>query len=171
MSLLARLALIGLILAGCASGASPSTSPAPPETSGGPASPTPETSPEDPLKAFEAALVAGGATVRETGAFSSDPIGGQGAGLCVAGQSMNVYVFPTIEQRQAAAVRIDPNDPSKIANAIVEWSGNPKFWQAGRLIVLYLGSDASVEAGLTGLLGQPFARGQGRGPGLVPLSC
>ena len=167
MSLLARLALIGLVLAGCASGASPSTNPAPRERSGGLASPTPE----DPLKAFEAALVAGAATVRETGAFSSDPIGGQGAGLCVAGQSVSVYVFPTVEQRQGAAARIDPNDPSKIGNAIVEWSGNPKFWQAGRLIVLYLGSDASIEAGLTGLLRQPFARGQGRGPGLVPLSC
>lgn len=78
---------------------------------------------------------------------------------------MGVYVYPTPEEREAVAARIDPTDPSNLATPIVEWAGSPKFWQADRIIVLYLGSEPGVEAGLISVLGQPFARGQGRDPG------
>lgn len=103
--------------------------------------------------------------MRTTGAFSTEPLGGQGIGLCVAGQQVNVYVYPTPEDRAASAARIDPIDPSNLGTAIIEWAGNPKFWQADRLIVLYLGNDPAVEAGISSVLGAPFARGQGRDPG------
>ena len=112
-----------------------------------------------------------GAEVRTTGDFSTEPLGGKGIGLCVAGQEVSVYLYPTLEERAAVAARIDPQDPSNLGTSIIEWAGNPKFWQADRLIVLYLGSDPSVESGITSILGQPFARGQGRDPGPNRHSC
>ena len=109
--------------------------------------------------------------VRETGGISTEPLGGEGVGLCVAGQQVSVYVYSTPEEREAVAARIDPTDPSNLGTSIVEWAGNPKFWQADRIIVLYLGSDAAVESGISAILGQPFARGQGRDPGPARHAC
>ena len=102
--------------------------------------------------------------MRPTGSFATDPIGGEGISLCVEGQVVNVYVFPTVEEREAAASRIDPDDPSNVGTAMIEWAGNPRFWAADRLLVLYLGRDPAVEAGITSVLGSPFARGEGRAP-------
>lgn len=89
----------------------------------------------------------------------------------MSGQQVSVYLYPTAADRDAAAARIDPTDPSNLGTSIVEWAGNPKFWQADRIIVLYLGNDAAVETGITSLIGPPFARGQGRDPGPNRHSC
>lgn len=109
--------------------------------------------------------------MRETGAFSTEPLGGQGTGLCVAGQQVRVYVYQTAEDREAVASRIDPTDPSNVGTSIVEWAGNPKFWQAARIVVLYLGSDPAVDSGISTILGPPFARGPGRDPGPDRHAC
>ncbi|HSH21300.1 MAG TPA: hypothetical protein VK992_01620, partial [Candidatus Caenarcaniphilales bacterium] len=64
----------------------------------------------------------------------------------------------------ARAATIDPDDPSNIGTSIVEWAGEPKFWLRDRVLVLYLGTDEQVEDGLVSVLGEPFARGEGRPP-------
>lgn len=112
-----------------------------------------------------------GATVTELGGFNPDPLGGRGVRLCVAGQQVSLYVYPTAQDRAVASARIDPNDPSNLGIAMVEWAGNPRFWQRDRIIVLYLGSDAAVEVGITSVLGPPFARGRGRPPGPDRNAC
>jgi hypothetical protein len=113
-----------------------------------------------------------GASVIQLGPFSTDPLGGRGEQLCVAGQEISAYVFSTEEEASAIARTIDPKDPSKIGNAlIVEWAGNPKFWQRGPVIILYLGSNPAAEAGLTTVLGPPFASGLGRDPGAAAHGC
>jgi hypothetical protein len=109
--------------------------------------------------------------VTDRGAFNPDPLGGRGVRLCVAAQQVSVYLFPTEQEREAASARIDPNDPSTLGTAMVEWAGNPRFWQRGRIIVLYLGDAAAVEAGITSILGQPFARGHGRAPAPDRNAC
>lgn len=174
---MARLA-IGLILAlaatacGDAPSPSPSTSQVPSPSqepssavSEPPASRAPETPPADPVAAFVADLRGAGATVTELGAFNPMPLGGLGARVCVDGQTVRIYEFEAESERAAAAAGIDPADPSHVGTAIVEWAGNPRFWQWDRVIVLYLGSDHAVEARITSVLGPPFARGQGRDPG------
>ena len=136
------------------------------------ASAAPSSAPADePVSAFEAALRAAGADVRSTGDFSTEPLGGKGTALCVAGQQVSVYVYTSAEERAAVAARIDPTDPSNLGTSIVEWVGTPTFWQADRLIVLYLGSDPAVKSGISSVLGPPFARGQGRDPGPDRHSC
>ena len=117
------------------------------------------------------ALRTSGATVTDLGAFNPEPLGGRGVRLCVAGQQVSVYVYETADGRAAVAGRIDPTDPSNLGTTIIEWAGNPTFWQLDRLIVLYLGRDPAVKASLTSILGQPFASGQGRDPGPDRHAC
>ena len=138
----------------------------------GTGSSAPSDAPADELvSAFETALRAAGAEVRSTGDFSTEPLGGKGTELCVAGQQVSVYVYPSVEERAAVAARIDPTDPSNLGTSIVEWAGTPWFWQDDRLIVLYLGSDPTVRSGISAVLGLPFARGQGHDPGPNRHSC
>lgn len=188
MQRLTALLVLLVVLAGCggapaASGSPTATapptpsavapsdpSPSDPAASGPAASPDgagPPASPAggaDAAAGLVAALGEAGAEVGSTGSFVTDPIGGEGIGLCVDGQVVNVYVFPTVEEREAVASRIDPEDPSNLGTAIIDWAGTPRFWQADRVLVLYLGADPAVEAGLTSVLGDPFARGEGRPP-------
>jgi hypothetical protein len=95
--------------------------------------------------------------------FGAGPFPGSGVALCVSGESLQVYEFRTEAQAQAAVTSIDPDDPSHVGDSIIEWVGNPKFWQGDRSIVLYAGSDPDTEDALDALLGEPFAAGGGRG--------
>lgn len=172
MARAAALLLGALVVAGCAATQSPAPTSSPVPSALVEVGSSPSEAPgSDPVASFVAALREAGAEVRETGAFSTEPLGGHGTGLCVAGQQVSVYVYPTPEDRQAVASHIDPTDPSNLGTSIVEWAGNPKFWQADRITVLYLGSDPAVESGISAILGQPFARGQGRDPGPNRHSC
>ena len=118
---------------------------------------------------FVAELTAAGIDARQIDTFSTEPVGGQGHLLCVGDQEVRVYLFASDEEGAATATRIDPNDPSNMDNAIVEWVGNPRFWQRGPILVLYLGEDQATEDQITDVLGQPFAVGAGRGGGLPVL--
>ena len=118
-----------------------------------------------------AALQEAGAGVRVIGPFEGEPVGGQGVALCVDGNQVNVYVFADAAEAASRAAMIDPKDPSNLGTSIVSWVGNPRFWQADRLLVLYLGDDPVVETGLRAALGAPFAEGQGRGPAGDLAAC
>lgn len=122
---------------------------------------------------FVADLTEEGVEVEKGETFSTEPVGGQGQLLCVGDQELRVYLFASDEEAAAVAARIDPNDPSNMGNAIIEWVGNPRFWQRGPMLVLYLGEDQAIEDQITGVLGQPFAQGQGPGRGLpgLPSPC
>ncbi len=169
--------LLAAALAGCAASQSLSTAasgtPEPSRAVG--TSPIPSAAPgsstADPVSAMIDALRAAGATVTELGPFSPDPLPGRGSRLCVSGQQVSAYVYETPQEREEVASRIDPTDPSNVGTAIVEWAGKPTFWQQDRFIVLYLGSEPMVTAGLTSVLGAPFAVGQGRDPGLARHAC
>lgn len=125
----------------------------------------------DDVAAFAAELQATGVVVTELGIDDPEPLGGRGVRLCVAGQEVRVYLYATEQERAADSSRIDPNDPSNLGTAMVSWVGNPRFWQRGRIIVLYLADDPAVEALITSVLGQPFARGRGRAPGPDANDC
>jgi hypothetical protein len=116
-------------------------------------------------------LSAAGGRIVEAGSFDAAPLSGQAALMCVNGQEVRVYSYPSDQERAAAASRIDPTDPSNVGTAIIDWAGNPRFWQRDRIVVLYLGRDQATEALLTTILGPPFARGLGRDPGPRGLDC
>jgi len=92
--------------------------------------------------------------------------------LCVGGQRASVYTYESEVAAATGAAKIDPADPSTVGSAHVDWVGNPRFWQRGRLLVLYVGPQAGTESLLTSIIGPPFARGDGRGwPGALDGSC
>ncbi|MCA1735756.1 MAG: hypothetical protein LC739_06510 [Actinobacteria bacterium] len=118
-------------------------------------------------------LRSAGAEVDQAESFTTEPLGGQGLLLCVEREEVRVYLFGSGADAEQAAARIDPDDPSNLGNAIVEWVGQPRFWQRGPMLVLYLGEDPMVEDLLTQMIGPPFARGADAGRGLagLPSAC
>lgn len=107
-------------------------------------------------------LKALGVVVEATGSFSTIFLGGRGLTYCIDGQQINVWEYPSQTDRKAASRLIDKNDPSSIGNSMVEWRGDPTFWQRDTILVLYLGKRPATVEVLDKLLGPAFAEGRGR---------
>ncbi|MBA2253753.1 MAG: hypothetical protein H0W07_01385 [Chloroflexi bacterium] len=108
------------------------------------------------------------AAVRDT--FDGEPLAVQQTIVCADGEDVRVFVYGSEPEAAMAAAMIDPNDPTNIGTAIVEWDGWPKFWQRDRIIVLYLGRDEATIETLTNLMGERFAEGRD-GPRRLPAPC
>jgi hypothetical protein len=76
----------------------------------------------------------------------------------VNGQDVQVFVFADAVAAQAAAATV-PADGSSFKTMMVTWMAPPHFYQYGRIIALYVGTDAATLQRLTTRLGQPFAGG------------
>lgn len=76
----------------------------------------------------------------------------------INGQDVQVFVFADEAAAQAAAATVPPNG-STFATMIVDWMAPPHFYQRGRIVALYVGTDAATIQLLTALLGQQFAGG------------
>ena len=156
-----QLLLLPLVLIGTL-GCQPSGATSPPSI----APPSVEPTTTGGIDVLIADLGAGGATVEKGATFSSDPVGGEGTTVCVGEETIRTYEFIDHEAALAASQKIDPDDPTKIGNAVVSWMGKPRFWLRDRILVLYLGADEPTEAALLDLLGEPFAEGA---EGFMPL--
>jgi hypothetical protein len=128
---------------------------------------TPNPTSADGAEGLVEDLVAGGATAKLGSNFLAEPLPGEGVLVCLGTEAVQVYVLRDHEAAFAAASTIDREDPSKIGTSIVDWTGRPRFWLRDRILVLYVGNDATTDAALRSLLGQPFA--EAPGPGRPPL--
>jgi hypothetical protein len=160
------LAPLIVLLVGCQS-RTPATSSTPGAT------PTRAATTPSGIEGLRADVNARGLTAEIGSAFMSEPVGGQGTTLCVGTETLQVYEFIDHEAALAASAKIDRDDPSKIGNGIVDWTGSPRFWLRGNVIVLYLGDDAATDGLLRDILGPPFAESHepGRGGFLPELPC
>lgn len=97
-----------------------------------------------------------GASVEPQGAVQQEffPVGAQV--IQVDGQDVQVFEFADPEAQQAAAAQISP-DGSTIGTTMVTWVEPPHFWAKGRVIVLYVGSDAGTIDLLGQVLGEQIA--------------
>ena len=103
-----------------------------------------------------AALEASGATV-ETGepvtqAFFSP----EGSIIKVNGADVQVFEYESPEAMENEVSQVAP-DGGSIGTSMVTWMDTPHFYKAGRIIVLYVGSDESVLSLLENILGPQFA--------------
>jgi len=163
------------LLAACGSATTPTT---PPTASLGV---SPGASPSIPPVIFPgptdgpdklvADLDAAGATAHVGALFAGDPFDAQGGLLCLGKEPVQLYVFGSVRDREAAVKKIDPANPSNMGTTMVDWNGRPRMWQRDRMIVVYLGEDAPTETLLRSILGDPFASGQGRPPLPGPNQC
>jgi len=107
--------------------------------------------------------------------FDPALLGGDGTVVCVGAETLEVYDFTDPEAAADAAATVDPNDPSNVGNAIVEWIGPPRFWLRDEAIVMYVGDERAVDGALRAILGQPFAEQvgfEGRAlPGHLQRDC
>ncbi len=117
-----------------------------------------------------AALKAAGATVKETGETLDDTFFGvPGQIIEVNGAQVQVYAFDDAAAREAASAQITPEGQPN-PTTMVGWIDQPNFWAEGRLIVLYLGTDAGQIKLFTSLFGPAITRAaaaptQGAGAG------
>jgi len=103
-----------------------------------------------------ATLQTSGATV-ETGETVSQPFfTSEGILLKVNGADVQVFEYDSVEAMQEEASQVAP-DGGSIGTSMVSWMDTPHFYQAGRIIVLYVGSDKAVLDLLEKALGPQYA--------------
>jgi hypothetical protein len=165
--------LVAMTVAACQAGAT-SAPTAPPANSATPTQSAPPVifpGPTDGPEKLIVDLEAAGAEARVGALFAGDPLDAQGGLMCVGSEPVQLYVFGSVRDREEAVQRIDPTNPSDMGTTMVDWNGRPRLWQRDRMIVVYLGEDAATEALLRGVMGEPFASGQGRPPLPGPKTC
>ena len=137
--------LLALLISGCANNSQA-------------ASPAPATEPlavEDKANLI-AALEAAGATVETGEPVSQAFFTPEGSILRVNGADVQVFEYENAEEMENEASQVS-SDGGSIGTSMVTWVDAPHFYKAGRIIVLYVGSDAAVLDLLAGALGPQFA--------------
>jgi hypothetical protein len=105
-----------------------------------------------------AALKASGATVEAGEPVSPAFFSPEGSIIKVNGADVQVFEYESVQAMEAEASQVAP-DGGSIGTSMVTWMDTPHFYKAGRLIVLYVGSDASLLSLLENALGPQFAGG------------
>lgn len=103
-----------------------------------------------------AALQASGATVEMGDPVSQPFFTPEGSILKVNGSDVQVFEYESTEAMENEASQVS-SDGGSIGTSMVTWMDTPHFYKAGKIIVLYVGSDAAVLELLEGALGPQFA--------------
>ena len=140
------LSLIVALLAACGG------MPALPPTPTGPTAVGPVTD----YATFVSALQAACATVVSGGTVQQPFFTPIGQVAKVNGIDMQVFEFQDAASAKAAA-QLVAKDGGSVGTSMVDWVAPPHFYGAGKIIVLYVGSDANVKAALNSALGSQFA--------------
>jgi hypothetical protein len=132
----------------------PTTTGASPTLTGPTAVSHPTTAVTD-LVSFIDAAQASGLSVSQSGTVSQPFFAVEGTVVTVDGADVQVFEFADAEDAQAAVAALGPdgNPPTMM----IEWVAPPHFYQAGRLVVLYLGDDPELLQALSDLLGPQVA--------------
>jgi hypothetical protein len=153
------LLILAFVVSGCApssSNTATTTSPAVPTESPATGAPAPEPSEVQDKASLITSLQASGATV-ETGEPVSQPFfTPEATSLKVNGADVQVFEYESAEAMEEEASQVAP-DGGSIGTSMVNWVDTPHFLKAGRIIVLYVGSDATILDLLEKALGPQFA--------------
>jgi hypothetical protein len=103
-----------------------------------------------------AALEAAGATVETGEPVSQAFFSPEGEILRVNGADVQAFEYESPEAMENEASQVAP-DGGSIGTSMVTWVDAPHFYQAGRMIVLYVGSESAVLDLLEKALGPQFA--------------
>ena len=117
---------------------------------------TAENSAPENKAALTEALRASGAKV-ETGDLIEQPFFSvKGQIFQINGADVQVFEYESVEAAEAEAELVSESG-STIGTSMVSWMAAPHFYKSGRVIVIYVGDDASVVSLLQGALGDQFA--------------
>jgi hypothetical protein len=128
--------------------------------------PTPPAAPSEPLAtespavedkaSLISALQASGATVETGEPVSQAFFSPEGSIIKVNGADVQVFEYESAEAMENEAAQVS-SDGGSIGTTMVTWVATPHFYKAGRIIALYIGSDAEVLDLLKAALGPQFA--------------
>lgn len=113
-------------------------------------------------------LRAEGATVTEQGTIRENfGLSGQARAILVDGTRVQVYEYDDADAAAADAQHISSDgttfryqDSSGVGQGIVvDFIAPPNWYRGGRILVLYVGTDSSIQTLLEQQLGSPFAGG------------
>lgn len=76
--------------------------------------------------------------------------------LKVNGMDVQVFEYESAEAMEADAVQVSA-DGGSVGTSMVSWMATPHFFKSGRVLVLYVGDDATVLEALKSELGEQFA--------------
>ena len=102
------------------------------------------------------ALEGSGATVEIGEPVSQVFFSAEGTVLKVNGVDVQVFEYQSPEEMENEASQVSP-DGGSIGTSMVTWIDVPHFYKTNRIIVLYVGNDASVLDVLESALGPQFA--------------
>jgi hypothetical protein len=139
--LLALLSMLAAAMSGCGNGATPS--------------PTGAAVVEDQAS-LVAALHAAGATTNVGDPVMQDFFTPEGQIITVNGADIQVFEYESPEAMESEAALVAP-DGGSIGTSMVTWMDAPHFYKAGRIIVLYVGSDAAILDLLENVIDPQFA--------------
>lgn len=98
----------------------------------------------------------GVATVTPAGNIERSFFSVGGYAVTVGAETIQVYEYAD-EAAMATDARTVSPDGSTVGHTMVSWIAPPHFYKAGRIIVVYAGSDATTLQRLTQILGAQFA--------------
>ena len=122
----------------------------------------------DPMNYHDlvAKLKASGAKVMPGGDISQPFMDVQGRTLAVDGEQLQVYEYASMADANQQAARISPDGTAftvvsssgmPVGATQVDWVRPPHLYKAGRVIVIYIGTNNAVMHLLEGILGKQFA--------------
>ncbi len=138
--------VIALLVSGCGGNASTAISP----TS------TTESQAVEDQASLIAALQASGATVEVGEPITQAFFTPEGNIIKVNGADVQVFEYESSEAMENEASQVAP-DGGSIGTSMVDWIDTPHFYKAGRIIVLYVGSDEAILDILQKVLGPQFS--------------
>ncbi len=103
-----------------------------------------------------AALQAQGAKIEVGDLIAQDFFSAASQTVKVNGADLQVFQYENATAMEKDASQVAP-DGTSIGTSMPLWAGPPHFYKAGRIIVLYLGSDQAILGLLDTLMGPQFA--------------
>ena len=103
-----------------------------------------------------AALQAAGATANVGDSVIQDFFTPEGQIITVNGADIQAFEYESAEAMEAEASQVAP-DGGSVGTSIMMWMDAPHFYKAGRILVLYIGSDEQTLTLLQSVMGAQFA--------------
>ena len=179
-------AVLIVVVAACGNGTEPPSlgdqarTPAPPMV-GGTTPTAPIVSHGGPVKDYTSLvdnLRAAGAAIDPAGSVSQPFFAPQGQVFTVNGERVETFEFASAEEADAAAGGVSATGSSIVTTmadgtqmaSMITWVAPAHFYKAGKLIVIYVGSDSDVIDALQDAMGPQFAGGESLppAPGIQP---
>ena len=97
-----------------------------------------------------------GADVTPAGGVTQEFLSAKGQAVTVNGEQVQVFEYADESAAEADASRVSP-DGGTVGTTMISWVATPHFFRSGRVMVLYVGDDASTLKVLETVLGPQFA--------------